>query len=326
MNHVRDFDYDRGVPYTMRRNPAPSKQRGLRFCARKGGPGQTLVLFALLLVGLLAVTGLVLDGGNLYLQRRAMQNAADAAALAGARVLALNGTAEQARSAALEYAVQRNLANSCVITVTSSSVTVTAYKTMPITFARVIGLAELTISAQATAGFSPVRATAGLAPVAVRNFDYQYGTSYTIWDDSIDADPVTGNISGSFRGWLNLNCVYPDNCASAGTSEVVPWMRDGYPGVRAINTWIRGDGGTRTPAIAEARVGQILKVAIYDQVSDLYNNTTYYHVCKFAAFEITSVKATGNPKAIQGKFRTYVTPGSAAGTEDGGLRIISLTR
>jgi Flp pilus assembly protein TadG len=49
--------------------------------------GQIIVLFALALLGLLAMIGVVVDGGTLYVQRRTAQNAADAAALAGTRVL-----------------------------------------------------------------------------------------------------------------------------------------------------------------------------------------------------------------------------------------------
>ena len=48
---------------------------------------QVVALFALGLMGFLALAGLVIDGGTLYLQRRTAQNAADAAALAGTRAL-----------------------------------------------------------------------------------------------------------------------------------------------------------------------------------------------------------------------------------------------
>ena len=44
--------------------------------------GQIVVLVALFLVALTAMAALVLDGGNLYLVRRRMQNAADSGALA----------------------------------------------------------------------------------------------------------------------------------------------------------------------------------------------------------------------------------------------------
>jgi hypothetical protein len=49
--------------------------------------GTTAILVAISLIALMSVTGLVVDGGNAYSQRRQMQNAADASALAGANAL-----------------------------------------------------------------------------------------------------------------------------------------------------------------------------------------------------------------------------------------------
>ncbi|MFP4346097.1 MAG: pilus assembly protein TadG-related protein [Anaerolineales bacterium] len=49
--------------------------------------GQSMILIALAIVGLIAVIGLALDGGRLHTNRRLAQNAADAAALAGAQLL-----------------------------------------------------------------------------------------------------------------------------------------------------------------------------------------------------------------------------------------------
>jgi Flp pilus assembly protein TadG len=51
--------------------------------------GQVLVLVVLLLVVLLVFVGLALDGGMAFLDRRRMQNASDAGALAGTRELAV---------------------------------------------------------------------------------------------------------------------------------------------------------------------------------------------------------------------------------------------
>lgn len=50
--------------------------------------GQTLIIMVFAMVGLLAILGLAVDGGTVYVERRRMQNAADAAALAGTRQLA----------------------------------------------------------------------------------------------------------------------------------------------------------------------------------------------------------------------------------------------
>lgn len=57
-----------------------------RFARRLDGgdEGQVLVMAALMMVGLVAVVGLVSDGGLVFSQRRDLQNVADAAAAAGA--------------------------------------------------------------------------------------------------------------------------------------------------------------------------------------------------------------------------------------------------
>ena len=56
---------------------------------REKTEGQALVLMAFALVALAAMVGLAIDGGRLYSQRRQTQNAADAAAMAGTRELAV---------------------------------------------------------------------------------------------------------------------------------------------------------------------------------------------------------------------------------------------
>lgn len=52
--------------------------------------GQMLIIVAVALTGLIAMTGLVIDGGIAWSNRRQAQNAADSAALAGTRVLGLD--------------------------------------------------------------------------------------------------------------------------------------------------------------------------------------------------------------------------------------------
>ena len=50
--------------------------------------GQSLLIIGVVMVGLIALMGLAIDGGNLFMQRRRAQNAADAVALAATQVLA----------------------------------------------------------------------------------------------------------------------------------------------------------------------------------------------------------------------------------------------
>ena len=70
--------------------------------------GQAIVLIALVIVGLIAITGLVVDGGTAFANRRQTQNAADSAALAASLAKA-RGTGYQ--SAALESARQNGYTN-----------------------------------------------------------------------------------------------------------------------------------------------------------------------------------------------------------------------
>ncbi|HEY8786816.1 MAG TPA: pilus assembly protein TadG-related protein [Candidatus Limnocylindria bacterium] len=72
-----------------------------RFFGRDDGEdGQAVVLFAIMMLALLFAVGLAIDAGQLYSAKRTEQEAADAAAFAGAVVLYQQGTGDQAISAA----------------------------------------------------------------------------------------------------------------------------------------------------------------------------------------------------------------------------------
>lgn len=71
---------------------------------REGQRGQVLVMFCLLLTLIIAFVAMAIDVGLIFVERREMQNAADAAALAGAARLPPEGTAAEAIALAREYA------------------------------------------------------------------------------------------------------------------------------------------------------------------------------------------------------------------------------
>ena len=161
--------------------------------------------------------------------------------------------------------------------------------------------------------------------------DEETGKTYQIWDDDIAVPPdpaETDTISGSNRGWLNLDCVYPAECGDAGADETVDWMANGYDGICETDTWIRGSSGimTKPVAITAARIGDILFMPVYSDIQDLYPGKAYYYIIKFAAFKVSAVHSTGNPKGIQGKFLYYTTSGPPSGGDDGGLRTFYLTQ
>jgi hypothetical protein len=57
--------------------------------------GQTAVLFALMLIGLILFVGLAVDGGNVFNERRITQNAADASALGGVHYIAASDAPQE---------------------------------------------------------------------------------------------------------------------------------------------------------------------------------------------------------------------------------------
>ena len=66
--------------------------------------GQMLALFAICLVAIIGLTGLVIDGGLTMVQKREQQNVADAAAMAGAYSFANTGSTATAAAQALSNA------------------------------------------------------------------------------------------------------------------------------------------------------------------------------------------------------------------------------
>ena len=121
--------------------------------------GQIIVLVAILMVGLVAVVGLVTDGGLVFSQRRDLQNVADAAALAGAMqidqdayrasgAVALDEPA--ARQAAEEYlAAESNISYSVLVRPARVEVSVSRHASTG--FLKVIGIDGFEISANASA-------------------------------------------------------------------------------------------------------------------------------------------------------------------------------
>jgi hypothetical protein len=115
---------------------------------------------------------LAVDVGNFYVQRRRMQNAADAGALAGAHELCF-GDVDDADDAAYEYAVTRNGAAAAEIAVHEPvSVTVGAGRRVPTIFAGVIGLDEVPVSADATAACGKAQGAAHVWPLAYSTLNW----------------------------------------------------------------------------------------------------------------------------------------------------------
>jgi Flp pilus assembly protein TadG len=83
---------------------APSMSAKVLKSSRENERGQIIVIFALALVAIIAMVGLVLDGGSAFAMRRDEQSAADLAALAAANDYMLNSDASLATARARSVA------------------------------------------------------------------------------------------------------------------------------------------------------------------------------------------------------------------------------
>ena len=173
--------------------PAPSRT------SASAERGQVLVIFVLALVALMAAAGLAIDIGRFYTERRFLQNAADAGALAAANTLIRGGSEAEARAEA-EAVLSRNYSippNGIApaapppdgyevyesghagseaylldgILFSAGSVRVAVRNTVSYTFGRAVGLDSQMVSARARAKYS-----GNLLPIAVRNFVNAPGT------------------------------------------------------------------------------------------------------------------------------------------------------
>ena len=209
--------------------------------------GQAIVLIALAMVGLIAVAGLALDGGHLYQARRQAQNAADAAALAGTRML-LGETCEPSNNSDMEISnaiidfagqngviwdgsnieaqyvkVEGDGALTVVNTrVEATGISVTLVLTNPTTFLRLVGIRDMATPASAVAVAGPVTqipAGGNVLPVGLPDellYQMNEGDYVTIINDAV------------CRNFNPENCIEDPNANYSEANSQRGWLNFGY--------------------------------------------------------------------------------------------------
>jgi hypothetical protein len=190
--------------------------------------GQILAVFVLGITALIAASGLVLDGGETFAQRRAMQNTADLAAVAGANAyLNSSGSVATKRATAIAAARANATKNGYTTGVNSttvdvSSVLMSAGITMTVDinrphlnkFARVMGMNSWNVSVTASAISGVTDTAAGAAPwlMSLDAFNADGSPKYTSanpqWFGETNGDYPTSGLDMSwtdFQGSNNVN-------------------------------------------------------------------------------------------------------------------------
>jgi hypothetical protein len=203
-----------------------------------------MIIMVLVLIGLLAMLGLAIDGGTVFLERRRMQNAADAAALAGTRRLAeaicgdTDATDGDIAEQVNHYAEINGVPSGNVVadyvdfdeevrghvgdgTIPdySTGISVTVEISRSTHFVTLIGIDTAGASADALAMTGPPLLAGGMRPFGVPLQVMQQtdvGDCFTIdfknCDDAAPDDCLIkdddGDTIGHHRNWLNLNHVW----------------------------------------------------------------------------------------------------------------------
>ena len=163
---------------------------------REGERGQALVLFVLGAGVLFGMMAMAIDVGAILYERRTLQNAADAAALAGA--VELPGSQALAKDKAQVWATNNGIdvgagdELAMAISPDQTSVEVAVRRETPFIFGRVLGLDTTDVHASATAQIGAPSTLSGVLPFAVLESAIKYdGSPTTIKYDA--NNPSNGN-------------------------------------------------------------------------------------------------------------------------------------
>jgi len=290
--------------------------------------GQAMLFMVFALMGLVAITSLVIDGGSWFRTQRQVQTAADAAALAGAQDLPDQATARQR---AIDIAQQQNFSGIAAPAVTFPSageIDVVAEKPVSGIFMPAL---NATARAHARAAVSVPANMKGVAPLAVKNT-----AACFISDPTCFNKPLTVNLDdsqiGALDGWINLDCHDPSlgvcKKEKAQGGELSTWIEDGYGPALPANQWygIKTGGTNGVKNTLDQHFGETFLIPVWDQFA-----SENYHIIGWAAFELEGVAFNGQSKKLTGrwvKFFAHDVPAGKpiGGPDDFGVHVINLTQ
>lgn len=303
----------------------------------KNDKGNAMVMMAFILSLLVALTGLVVDGGRLYLQKGELQKAVDAAALAG--VQQIKNRQVDAVNAAIELASLNGISlNSSHITVGTDSVEIHNKVPVETTFAKVLGFTSVDVAATSKAVLDTTRGIkkhSNVIPVGIPKEKLVKGQVHTLHftPGGGGNGPQQGNfgfLAIGGRGAANLG----DNIANGIEAEITPGS---YvltePGLKwgkvrsGFQERIRMDATKPLCNQLSTATSGCARVAILPIANDLgsVNGRGKVEIIGFAAFWIEKVEPRGGDKSVSGYFIDIVTSGEfSEEVENFGISTIKL--
>jgi Flp pilus assembly protein TadG len=283
--------------------------------------GAVLVMVAIAMVALLGFTALTIDGGRLFSEKSQLQNALDAAVLAGAQGLKTSTT--EAKTIAIDVATKNGFPiTETDLTVTADSIKVTKLVNVPLTFARVLGKSNADVSATSKAVIALLRSASGIAPIAVEEDEIPDGKELTCFNPGEQKGncgflALDGSGAKTLEEALRNGSTY-----TVGTQvETEPGEMWG-PVSSAINDLIKADKDKpqcQSADTADSTCERIIYVVVTDTFEDA-SGRDVINVVGFAAYWIEGFDG----KTLIGEFLERFEPGQIGGVDTGTIYGVKL--
>lgn len=317
-----------------------------------GEEGAVVVFVAVIIAVLLGFVGMTIDVGAMYVERRQLQNGADAAALAIAEACArgeITCNAATAYPTAQQYADANSADGAATVeevsidlfegtvTVHTSTLTSGGSTVLPSLFARVLGFEGATVHAVAVAEWGIPQALRNFLPLVISACEWQRVT--TIPSEEMVLYFHQGNNQNPCKAQAGLDAD-GDGFLPGGFG----WLDT--PGkvcetYLIAETWTSADPGSSptsgcSPSYLAAITAKPIPLPVFDDISG-QGSGGHYHLYGFSFFQITGYNfggqfklnppCSGDDRCLSGYFTTGVIfDGEAGGGVDMGLTVVRLIR
>ncbi|HHX01606.1 MAG TPA: hypothetical protein GX739_02920 [Firmicutes bacterium] len=296
----------------------------------KSESGAVLVLVVAGMTAFLALLGLVIDLGQIYMEQVRLSRAVDAAVLAG--VQELPAQPGHAVTTAYEYGQANNVPSERMLVKLGNAnhlINVRAEKKVKLYLLSLFGYPDHTVAAEATAVVGTVASCKGVIPVGVPWQNFEFGQTVILKFDAHSGQNYQGNFGALALGGTGANN-YRNN------------LKYGYQGVLRVGDQVYTEPGNMAGPtrdglnyrLNQAGDGTGLKwyehdarIAIVPVIDSLdVNGRDLVTVVGFAAFYLEDVEAKGNQATIKGRFIRHVIDGDIETGSDYGLLAYQLVK
>lgn len=274
--------------------------------------GSAIAVVALFMTVMIGFAALIVDMGNLYLNKIRLVNMVDAAALAG--VQDLPDDPEMAVASAYSYAAQNGVDSDGVgVTISDGNraVIVTATRTVPLFFAPIFNMTSSNVTARAKAKITVLSGTSGVVPFGIVRQEFIYGDPYTLKEGA--GTGYRGNFaalalgaSGSPIYQNNIKYGYKETLRIGQMVPTEPGNMSG-PTAEGVDYRMALDPDA-TFETAEKSSGRIVIVPIIDSLG-VNGRSSEVLIVGFAAFFLEGVGGRGTDNYVTGRFLQMVVPG-----------------